>query len=266
MQHQAEDAWWRAPFARLPADFSRRSAGFALALAIELLIVLLLLTLGLGQTKPEPETVAISSFDVSEPPAPQAEDQQAAEPEAASAPAEESEPQPQVEPIPQPALPALPSTMTLPSYELPPQPTPTPSATPTSRIGAVVRSDRNYGPANTGSSRGEDSPVVGTAPDGSPLYAARWFREPRDDELAGYLSTASSPGWGLIACKTAPNWRVEDCEVIDEYPSGSGIARATRAAAWQFLVRPPRLGGEYQVGSWVRIRIDYTHTQRRAQY
>ena len=75
--------------------------------------------------------------------------------------------------------------------------------------------------------------------------------------MAGYLSTASGPGWGLIACRTAPDFRVEDCVGLDEYPNGSRITRAVLAAAWQFKVRPPQLGGVPQVGSWVRIRIDY---------
>ncbi len=246
--------WWR----RLPADLSRRGAGLGLAIAIELLIVLLLLSLGLVRDEPDRETVAISSFDVGEPPAP-AEEQadtapqqdQAAPPSAVA----DQPPQPQAYTPRPPALDIMPLPYRLPVTEVPPAPVPTPA--PSSRIGAVVRADRSYGPPDTGSSRGEDSPVVGTAPDGSPLYAASWYREPTQDQLAGYLSTASSAGWGLIACKTAPNWRVEDCEIVGESPANSGIARAVQAAAWQFRVRPPRIGGEYQVGSWVRIRIDY---------
>lgn len=251
---------WRSAVERLvPAEWSRRGAGLALAVGIELLIVLLLLSLSFGRSEPERKFVPIASFDVSAPPAPDETPEQQPEPASASAP-EQAEPQPDdAEPMSPPVTP-LPSAIPVPRLNVPPQPapTPTPSPTPTSRIGAVVRSDNNYGPADTGNSRGEDSPVVGTAPDGSPLYAARWYREPTDGELAGYLSTASSTGWGLIACRTAPNWRVEDCTIVDEYPNGSGIARATQAAAWQFKVRPPRLAGQYQVGSWVRIRIDYT--------
>jgi protein TonB len=105
-----------------------------------------------------------------------------------------------------------------------------------------------------------DSEVVGRAPDGQPLYAARWFREPTHGELAGYLSTASGPGWALIACRTAPQWRVEDCVGLEEYPQGSQLQRAVLAAAWQFQVRPPRRGGQSLVGSWVRIRIEYTRS------
>ena len=75
--------------------------------------------------------------------------------------------------------------------------------------------------------------------------------------MRGYMSTARGPGWGLIACRTAPDYRVEDCVALAEYPEGSQINRAVLAAAWQFKVRPPRRGGQPQVGSWVRIRIDY---------
>lgn len=102
-----------------------------------------------------------------------------------------------------------------------------------------------------------DSKRVGTAPNGAPMYAAAWYREPTHQELAGYLSTATGPAWGLIACKTVADYRVEDCVGLDEYPEGSHMLRAVLAAAWQFRVRPPRVGGVSQVGDWVRIRIDY---------
>ena len=98
---------------------------------------------------------------------------------------------------------------------------------------------------------------MGTAPNGEPLYAARWYREPYPEELRGYLSTAGGPGWALINCRTVASFRVEDCELVDEYPSGSQMGRAVLAAAWQFRVRPPQVGGRVMVGSWVRIRITY---------
>lgn len=113
------------------------------------------------------------------------------------------------------------------------------------------------GPVDTGPRMGDTPRVSGSGPNGEPLYAASWYREPSDAELTGYLSTATGPGWGLIACRTAPGYRVEDCVRIDEYPAGSNIARSVLAAAWQFRVRPPRIGGEPKIGEWVRIRIDY---------
>lgn len=103
-----------------------------------------------------------------------------------------------------------------------------------------------------------DSAVVGVAPDGSKLYAAEWQREPTDAELAFYLAKAryAGPGaFGLIACRTAPRFKVVDCKAIGESP-GSGMGYAVNEAAWQFRVKPPRVDGEYQVGTWVSIRID----------
>lgn len=123
--------------------------------------------------------------------------------------------------------------------------------------GPAGPSKKMFGPPGSNASAG-DSKRVGTAPNGQPMYAAAWYREPYPDELAGYLSTAEGPGWALIACRTAPDWRVEDCVALDEYPNGSNIARAVLAASWQFRVRPPQIGGVYKIGEWVRIRIDYT--------
>jgi protein TonB len=64
-------------------------------------------------------------------------------------------------------------------------------------------------------------------------------------------------GWGLIACKTIPGNRVDDCVELGNSPPGSHLASAVRQAAWQFRVRPPRKGGKAMIGEWVRIRIEY---------
>ncbi|MFB0610833.1 hypothetical protein [Aurantiacibacter poecillastricola] len=249
----------------LPRGALRRGRALFLALAIELLIILLLLSIGFRTEMSGPEAPTITSFDVSQAP----ESAQPEEPDTPESTQQDQAVSPSLAPIApqQPSLPTalpvpIPAPLTVPPPEPRPSPAPTPTASATSSIRAVVRPGANYGPADTGNSRGADSERVGTAPDGSPLYAASWYREPGPEDLAGYLSTARSPGWALIACRTAPEWRVEDCEIIDEYPQGAGIARAVQAAAWQFKVRPPRLGGEYQVGSWVRIRIDYTRRSR----
>lgn len=117
---------------------------------------------------------------------------------------------------------------------------------------------------DTGSSSGApgDTEMVGTAPDGQPLYAAEWVRRPTDAELGGYLPrTMPAEGWGLIACKTAARYHVEDCVELGNSPPGSHLAGAVRQAAWQFLVRPPRVGGRELTGTWVRIRIDYTQAK-----
>ncbi|MEQ7872783.1 hypothetical protein ABDK56_02085 [Sphingomonas sp. ASV193] len=106
-----------------------------------------------------------------------------------------------------------------------------------------------------------DSDAVGTGPNGETLYAADWLRRPTDAELGGYLPANAADGFGEVACKTYPGFRVDDCQEIGETP-GSRLARAVRQAAWQFKVKPPKKNGQFMVGSWVLIRIDYSGRRR----
>lgn len=235
----------------------RRGVGLVAALVLETLLILLMLSLGMSNDPPEFAGEKLTSFDVTEdveqpqPPQPSPEPPSAP---AAAAQVAQSQPQPQ----PANPVPALPQpAQQPPAIAIPVKPvSPAPAAPAAPQVRAVIRG-QNYGPSDTGRQGIPDSQRVGTAPNGKPLYAADWYRKPYDDETRGYLSLARGPGWGLIACRTAPDWRVEDCVELGESPQGSGIAHAVASAAWQFKVRPPRVGGDYKIGEWVRIRIDY---------
>ena len=233
----------------------RRTIGLGLALLIEALMLLLLLTLGTerrpGVEGGRPTVVDLYTQDVSEEaPEPRRPEpvQQAEERPATQRPEPEEprppQPAPAAAPAPTPILPTL--------WQLPPS-----AAIPRNTNRPAPSAGPVYGPPDTRSAASRDTERVGTAPNGEPLYAAEWYREPDDVAMRSYLSTARGPGWGLIACRTAPDYRVEDCVALSEYPEGSQINRAVLAAAWEFRVRPPRLGGRPLVGSWVRIRIDY---------
>lgn len=237
-----------------------RTLALGLAVLIEALILILLLTLDWreqpGVEEERPIVVSLIAPEAAEE-APEARspetEERAQEQERPEAQREPDEPRPRrpVEPAAAPAAPALvPMRWNLrPSLprttERPAQP-----ARPA------------YGPVDNRSPAMRDTERVGTAPNGEPLYAAQWYREPDDAMLRSYLSTARGPGWGLIACRTAPDYRVEDCVALEEYPEGSQISRSVLAAAWEFRVRPPRRGGQPLIGSWVRIRIDYSIGRR----
>ncbi len=225
---------------------------------IPAVLLLMLLTFGVE----EPPVVKQEWVSVVSIAAPQAAEKAAeASPESQRA---ETKPLPEPPTPNEPVSPQAAEPLAAPAPPAPPQPAPPPPTVP--RIGVRPPGGQVYGPPNIGgsSSAYRDTERVGTAPNGEPLYAAAWYREPSDGELRGYLSTADGPGWGLIACRTAPDFRVEDCVGLDEYPNGSQIMRAVLAAAWQFRVRPPRLGGKPMVGAWVRIRIDYGVRRRKA--
>lgn len=249
--------------------FGERGASIALALALEVLLVLMLLTLGSSVIGVDDPGAALTSVDFQasseqdepspEPETPEPEQPETAEEEQPTPPQEQppqpAEPLPEpVEPLHEPVLPPpiVTTPNTAPSVEIakPAPPAPPKPAAPSEVYGPVL------GPPAR-SAIPDSQRVSGSGPNGEPLYAAQWFRRPRDDELGGYLSTASGPGWGLIACRTAPDYRVEDCVALEEFPPNSNINRAILAAAWQFQVRPPRLGGKNMVGEWVKIRIDY---------
>lgn len=246
----------------LRSGAGRRALAIALALLIEGLLLLLLLTFS-AVKRPEPveEVVTVTKLT------PVDSEDETVDPGEQPQPADRPQDQPLPLPTPQepralqpnqapPAQPAQTSPAPTPPIILPtPFTMPPSTAAPRPAPRQAPSTGRVYGPPDVGGSPAmRDTAVVGTAPDGSPLYAAAWHREPRDRELSDYLSTARGPGYGLIACRTAPNWRVVDCVPLDETP-GSQINRAILAAAWEFQVRPPRRGGQYLVGAWVRIRI-----------
>ena len=238
------------------------------------MVIALLLTLGWNVAGGDPDSPAPVTFEARnvapEPPPAAAEaEPTAAEREAEPVPVPSEPERVEQEPLDPPEMPLPPALEAppLPLTERPGQSPAPPPAQPEPRPSppkAVIRPGRVYGPVDTGPpGTASDSERIGTAPNGEPMYAARWYREPTRQELAGYLSTASGPGSALIVCRTVPDFRVEDCELLGEVPRGAQIGRAVLAAAWQFRVRPAIVGGRSQVGSWVRIRIDYRQVVRR---
>jgi protein TonB len=237
----------------------RRTGAILGTLALEAILLILLFTLGTSDDREPVPMSNVVSFDASE----EAPDTPEAPPEAKVVESRESalprivevQEQPELEPVrteapqeqpdPKPAAPAL---IPLSREQM---------AASDISGGKAGPAKPAYGPADTGTP-GDSKRVKGTAPNGEPLYAATWYREPTEGEMAGYLSTATGPGWALISCKTVANFRVENCILEAEYPRGSQMGRAVLAATWQFRVRPPRVGGRPQVGAWVRIRIEYS--------
>jgi protein TonB len=236
---------YQVPSPQHRAPLSRRASGLLLALVINVLLLLLLLSLGVGRTPPPKGSAALVVDFIPEahnaaPPAPST-----ARP---TPPAAETEARPMPTPKPPVVLPAKPTI------------TPPPQSDLLEMSSAdLAASDIAHLPSGGDGSAG-DSEEVGKGPNGQVLYAAEWARRPTNAELGGYLPKDAPDGYGLVACKTIPDDRVEDCIELDQQPLGSHLASAVRQAAWQFRVRPPRKNGKELVGSWVQIRIDYDHS------
>jgi protein TonB len=229
----------------------RRAASLLLALAIEALLLLAFFTLNFrDRRRTEFEGGRLTTFDI----AAESEQDRSASPqrrsEAAPAPARPPRPAPPLPP-PRIELPRRPLQMIEVTRE-------TFIASDIGRLGTAGGAPAEGSQlARSGGRSLGDSAVVGTAPNGEPLYMAEWYREPTDTELAAYMPKSipeGGPASGLIACKTAPRYRVEECVELGNSP-GSRLAGAARQAAWQFLVRPPRIGGRPVIGAWVRIRL-----------
>lgn len=239
---------------QLSPETRRRLGGIAFTLAVQVVFIALLLSMAPDIVRRK--VVDMVTFSISMAPDDKAPEPAEAAPEEAKESESEAAPPEQVKEAPTPPKPPeiqLPPVETTTAIEtLPPPAPPAPPSPP-------APPKRVYGPPDLRPKSGmyADTPrVEGSGPNGEPLYAAAWFREPYDDELAGFLSTATSrTGYGTVACRTVPKYRVQDCVIVDEYPPGSGFGRAVQAAAWQFLVRPPQKGGNPMVGEWVQIRI-----------
>lgn len=232
-----------SPYERPPLQ--RRASGIALAIAVN--VGLLLILLGLNKFAPvavAPSRTLVVDFEP--------------ESRSAQAPTRSEEQRKPVEhqkqqPVPKPPKIVLPAKPTITPAPEPAKPSPwiemSKADLAAADISNVARSGASFGHG--------DSEVVGHGPNGETLYAAEWARHPSDAELGGYLPHGAPDGYGLVACKTMPENRVDDCIDLEEHPLGSHLARAIRQAAWQFRVRPPRKNGVPLIGSWVRIRIDY---------
>ena len=233
-----------APYERSP--LRRRLSGLGLALAINLLLLFVLL--GIGVIKPVPfkptSAIVVDMLPASHDAAPAPRKAAPVKPVTETKPVPVHVPQP---PRVKPVRPDLVPQRPLDWVEM------TPQEYAAADVGKLPKSQG----ARSGSGSSGDSAEVGRGPHGEVLYAAEWARHPTDAELGGYLPHNAPEGFGLIACKTVPGNRVDDCIELDQSPRGSHLASAVRQAAWQFRVLPPRKNGVSMVGTWVQIRIDY---------
>jgi protein TonB len=230
----------------------RRTVSFVLALVVEALLILVLLLFGPHLTPaPKPEPRRATSFSLSP-----------SKKEAATAPEHRTKAHAAAKPASGATTPIPPMPPVVTPSKLPTPPAALPGVLPITLGASDISKLKSSASSDDGAETGTDSKLAygpGEGPGGQPLYNAEWYREPTDAQLNGYLPKGAPPNsWALIACQTMPQFHVDNCRSLGESPVGSGLGRAMREAAWQFLVRPPRRGGKVLVGAWVKIRIDFT--------
>lgn len=231
----------------------RRGAGFAIALLLEALIIIAILSLSMRAGGPAAGTRSLSTFSL--------------EAQSDSASSERGETKtPVAQKTPPQFTPPIPKAL-LPPVNAIPAPPPSLDFIKVSKS-ELDAMDLSKLPAsgggagnNTGNGQGSKGMMgPGLGPGGAQLYPVAWLREPYDSELAPYVAAIKRipPGASAeIACRMIERNRVENCQIIGENPRGTGLAKALRLAAWQFLVKPPRIDNKPQLGVWVRIRFDF---------
>lgn len=228
-----------------PIDLRRRAGGLAFTLFFNGLLLLALFTLAPQIVPPKPDDRLPVTFDI-------APGQEAARDREQAQESETADRERVVARAPQ--RPAVRPP------ELAPEPTLEPPPLPFLVLDSAQMASADIGrmPGKQ-SSAGQADNRIAVGPGGVQLFPADWYREPSNAELAPYLPANRPPdGWGEVACRTIDHFQVDNCQQLGESPPGSGFARAVRLAAWQFRVRPPRVNGKAMVGTWVRIRIDYS--------
>ncbi|MBW8733141.1 MAG: hypothetical protein JF571_02320 [Asticcacaulis sp.] len=237
----------------------RRTVSFVLALVVEALLILVLLLFGPHLTPaPKPEPRRATSFSLAP-----------SEKEAATAPEHRTKAHAAAKPASGATTPIPPMPPVITPPKVPTPPAALPGVLPITLGASDISKLKSSASNDDGAETGTDSKLAygpGEGPGGQPLYNAEWYREPTDAQLNGYLPKGAPPNsWALIACQTMPQFHVDNCRSLGESPVGSGLGRAMREAAWQFLVRPPRRGGKVLVGAWVKIRIDFTIRPAKAE-
>lgn len=235
------------------APLSRRAIALAVVIIVHCLLIAALIYAARVKVQPPIVEAAIQMFNLLPPAEPRVAKAPKARAKASggAAPRSPTKAPKAVKPPPKPPLVPLNESFDLAKVPQTPKAPESQTAGETTGIGVGKSSGPVYGP------------VLGksTGPGGQTLYAAEWFRHPTHAELSTYMPHAPQDSWAEIACRTIDQYRVEDCTELDESPPGSGLSRGLRQAAWQFRIRPPRIDGKPQVGTWVRIRIDFTQAK-----